>query len=792
MARSPLILDRYRVIGQAGSGGYGTVVHAFDTHLKRDVAIKCIELSEEELAAARLEALEARMAADLEEVEGEAGAAGAGSPGQGAGRGADGPVGGSSSDGFPADPDFLAARDERRRRRSASAAASGASRGMASEEVPPWEDWNDIDDGAGAEGDAEWEDSLIPWDASTTDFSGRRRGPARLEGRVGRKTRHAPESPFEPRAVVEEAPGGTEATADAESVDVRHLRGVRASRVIADTPDDAPDAEDELDLFEHIPGLEEARSVAKLSDTNIVTVYDCAVDGDCAYVIMEYVEGKTLAQIIDEVDDDITLDVVAAVFSAVSHALEVAHGEHTLHLDIKPENVIVNGKGQAKVADFGLAALMDASGLGTTGGGTIGYMPLEQMRQEPLDVRTDEWALASLTYEMLTGSNPFFADDLKAAEEAIEEAELVLPSLCWDELDAEADEVMFAALDPDMDERYEDVAAFAAALSPYLGNAKKGKRVLADIVNGKAEEPEVEEPPRVWEPLPPLVDRLGLRGAAILGRIVAAAAVALLAAAGMANLHLTPGSAMGLATDAPIAYGVVVAVCAVVAAIRPSIGALFGYGAFVVGLAGAGAWVPAVLLTAATGAWWYFVGRRGTAQAVAALMQPLFGSVGFASASPVTCGVLLPVLQSVITAAFAFASALIMAGCGSVDIMNWDAVMHLGFSSNPTAGCAAVASQPATWVIGASWIIAAGLYSLFCVRGTRAFDIAGSVASAAALVAGVCAAAQLASFGGSWLPAPASLLGALVPGVLGILAAVMNIPDRVRWAEEEWYVEEEK
>lgn len=813
MARSPLILDRYRVIDQAGSGGYGTVVHAFDTHLKRDVAIKCIELSEDELAAARLEALEARMAADLEEAEvGASGAevsgagrsAGSGAApragaGVGAGAGAADSAGAASVEAFPADPDFLAARDERRRRRPAAA----ASRRVTPEEVPPWEDWDDFgnpgDDPASAadaesfDGQAdegEWEDSLIPWDASTTDFAGRRRGPARLTGRVSRKTRHAPEIPYEPQAVVEEAPDATDATADAESVDVRHLRGVRASRVIAEEPE--PDAEDELDLFEHIPGLEEARSVAKLSDTNIVTVYDCAVEGSCAYVIMEYVEGKTLAQIIDEVDDDITLDVVAAVFSAVSHALEVAHGEHTLHLDIKPENVIVNGKGQAKVADFGLAALMDATGSGTTGGGTIGYMPLEQMRQEPLDVRTDEWALASLTYEMLTGSNPFFADDLDAAEEAIEEAELVLPSLCWDELDAEADEVMFAALDPDMDERYEDVAAFATALMPYLGNAKKGKRVLADIVNGKVEEPAAEEPERVWEPLPPLVDRLGLRGAAIVGRIVAAAAVALLAAAGMANLHLTPGSAMGLATDAPIAYGVVIAVCALVAVIRPSIGVLFGYGAFVVGLAGAGAWVPAVLLTAATGAWWYFVGRRGTAQAVSALMQPLFGSVGFAAASPVTCGVLLPVLQSVITAAFAFASALIMAGCGSVDIMNWDAVMYLGFSSNPAAGCLAVASQPATWVVGASWIAAAGLFSLMCVRGTRAFDIAGSVAAAAVLVLGACAAAHLASFGGSWLPAPAALLGALVPGILGILAAVMSIPDRARWAEEEWYVEEEK
>lgn len=810
MARSPLILDRYRVIDQAGSGGYGTVVHAFDTHLKRDVAIKCIELSEDELAAARLEALEARMAADLEEVEAGASGAETGVAGRNAGPGAvsaagagmgataGDPAGSSSAAAFPADPDFLAARDERRRRRSATAVSRCAAEG-----VPPWEDWDDFGDPdddsvdvAGADdfdaeaAEDEWGDSLIPWNASTTDFAGRRRGPARLTGRVSRKTRHAPEVLYEPQTVVEEAPDATGATPDAESVDVRHLRGVRASRVIAEEPE--PDAEDELDLFEHIPGLEEARSVAKLSDTNIVTVYDCAVEGSSAYVIMEYVEGKTLAQIIDEVDDDITLDVVAAVFSAVSHALEVAHGEHTLHLDIKPENVIVNGKGQAKVADFGLAALMDATGSGTTGGGTIGYMPLEQMRQEPLDVRTDEWALASLTYEMLTGSNPFFADDLDAAEEAIEEAELVLPSLCWDELDAEADEVMFAALDPDMDERYEDVAAFSAALSPYLGNAKKGKRVLADIVNGKMEEPAAEEPERVWEPLPPLVDRLGLRGAAIVGRIVAAAAVALLAAAGMANLHLTPGSAMGLATDAPIAYGVVIAVCALVAVIRPSIGVLFGYGAFVVGLAGAGAWVPAVLLTAATGAWWYFVGRRGTAQAVSALMQPLFGSVGFAAASPVTCGVLLPVLQSVITAAFAFASALIMAGCGSVDIMNWDAVMHLGFSSNPAAGCLAVASQPATWVIGASWIAAAGLYSLLCVRGTRAFDIAGSVVAAAVLMFGACAAAHLASFGGSWLPAPAALLGALVPGVLGILAAVMSIPDRARWAEEEWYVEEEK
>ena len=63
--------------------------------------------------------------------------------------------------------------------------------------------------------------------------------------------------------------------------------------------------------------------------------------------------------------------------------------------------------------------------------------------------------------------------------------------------------------------------------------------------------------------------------------------------------------------------------------------------------------------------------------------------------------------------------------------------------------------------------------------------------AAVVLIAGACAAAHLTNFGGSWLPAPSALLGALVPGVIGIIAAAMNIPDRARWAEEEWYLDDE-
>lgn len=807
MASSKLILDRYRVIGQAGAGGYGTVVHAFDTHLKRDVAIKCIELSEDEVARARLVALEARMAADLEAPVDEAPTTAAEAVPRAASAASAPSVAGAPG-AFPADPDFLRGVDERRgRRTSASAVRAGA---VAPEEVPPWDE---MPGGAGADDAA----TLAPWDARAAAAAGAVR--PGLNGRVApRKTRHAP-SEAAPAVEVQDAAPISDYF-DESAVDVRHLRGIRASRTIdgasekrrrrggkaaseaaavpvatvsqAPAPSADLDEPDDADLFEHIPGLEEARSVAKLSDANIVTVYDCAVEDSCAYVIMEYIEGKTLAEIIDEIDDNITLDVVAAVFTAVAHALEVAHSENTLHLDIKPENVIVNAKGVAKVTDFGLAALMDATGSGTTGGGTIGYMPLEQMRQEPLDVRTDEWALASLTYEMLSGENPFFAATLRGAEEAIEDAELVLPSLCWDELPAEADDVMFMALDPDRDERYATIAEFSEALMPLLGNVKKGKKVLADIVKGKEDAAAPPEPAASAEPLPPLVDRLGLRGLTVLGHAVAAVAVGLMAAVACANIHLSGGSALGLLTDSPVVFWVVVAVAAGVAAIRPSIGALLGYGALVVALGAHGDWVLALFTAAATGGWWYLIGRRGTTQAVSALVQPLFGAFGFAGISPVLSGVLLPVLQSAISAAFAFLIALVMGSFGSLDLFNWDAVLHMELSGNPQAACMAMLSQSGTWVIGISWVVGAVVYSLFCVRGTKAFDVAGSVVCAVVLMLGVCAASHLSAFGGSWLPTPAALLGALVPGALGIAAAVMNAPDRARWAEEEWYLDEEE
>lgn len=280
-------------------------------------------------------------------------------------------------------------------------------------------------------------------------------------------------------------------------------------------------------LASDIPGLAEARAIAQFSDANIVTVYNFEVKDSTAYLIMEYVEGTTLERFLREHDGDLTLDVVAHVFSSIAHALEVAHSHNVLHLDIKPANVLINRQGEVKVTDFGLATLADANGTGRAGGGTIGYMPPEQMRSEALDVRCDEWALASLTYEMLVGDNPFFARDLPRAAAAIENAELVLPSLCWDDVEEGIDDVMFYALDPDPAERYATVREFDEELMPYLGDVKAGKAELSRLVSGVDEEGEDEDgegEPAPAAPRVPFAEHLTPRVMAVVARVVSVAA----------------------------------------------------------------------------------------------------------------------------------------------------------------------------------------------------------------------------------------------------------------------------
>lgn len=512
-----------------------------------------------------------------------------------------------------------------------------------------------------------------------------------------------------------------------------------------------------------VPGLDEARTAAMLSDADIVAVYDFEVRGSTAYLIMEYVEGMTLTQLLEECGDQLTLDIVAAVFSSVAHALDVAHENQVLHLDIKPDNILIDRKGQVKVTDFGLAKLAGAGGFGSAGGGTIGYMPLEQMRGELLDVRCDEWALASVSYEMLTGENPFLAEDLRQAEAAIEGAELVLPSLCWDDLDDQVDDVLFYALDPDREERYDTVADFAEEMEKFLGDPKRGRRELARLVSDARsdDEGEWDEAPEPERPVEraPLGERVGALPRAIAGRAVALAGSALVAGLGLSNL---PGAS---GVDNPLFWGLLALVGALGAAL-PHAGALAAYAVLAAALIAQGAPAAGCLLVAAAGAWWWFVGREGTAQANCALAGPLAGAVGAAALAPLAAGAALRPVQALATGAFSALSAFVLAALGSGSLFGWDALATWRFAGVDIQGnLIDLAVDPAVWAVVAGWVASAALLSALCLRRSRALLIVGVVAGAAILVVAACAAAGLSAHQALAAPAPEAFASILVSAI---------------------------
>ena len=522
-----------------------------------------------------------------------------------------------------------------------------------------------------------------------------------------------------------------------------------------------------------IPGLDEARTAAILSDPSIVTVHDFEIQDSTAYLIMEYVEGMTLTELLRDHDDRLTLDVVAAVFDAVAHALEVAHENGVLHLDIKPDNILINTSGQVKVTDFGLATLADAQGFGVAGGGTIGYMPLEQMRQENLDARCDEWALASVTYEMLAGENPFLAPNLFQAQEAIEDGELVLPSPCWDNLDPAADDPIFYALDPEREERYESVADFAEELSPFLGDPAKGRAELADIVAGPEEEEEPEPQPR--EPGIPLRDRITPELLFFGSHACGAAGSALLAFVALQNISQTEGFAN------PLFWGLLLLIT-LAGALRPHLGALLGFVSLSAMLVMCGVPAAGCVLLAGTGVWWWYLGRAGDATANAALATPLAGAIGLGPLGPLAAGFALRPVAAMATAAFQVLCGFMLAGLGSASFMGWDVLATWHFSTAAFASdavmdrMAAMLTEPGTWIMAASWVLAAGACALLRWHPTRLFASFGVLAGAAVLVAGFVLAAVCGSPSASDFTDPADVASLVVSSGIMLFAAYL-LPD---------------
>ena len=141
--------------------------------------------------------------------------------------------------------------------------------------------------------------------------------------------------------------------------------------------------------------LSEARTACLLAHPNIVTVHDFEIEDSYAYLVMEFVDGLNLAELLARVEGGfLTYSEAAHVVSSLSKALQYAHENGVLHLDIKPTNIMIDRQGTVKLADFGMATLASAAGYGGARGGTVGYMPPEQIEGMLVDERADIFSLA--------------------------------------------------------------------------------------------------------------------------------------------------------------------------------------------------------------------------------------------------------------------------------------------------------------------------------------------------------------------------------------------------------------
>lgn len=530
-----------------------------------------------------------------------------------------------------------------------------------------------------------------------------------------------------------------------------------------------------------IPGLDEARTAAMLSDPHIVGVYDFEIDGPMAYLIMEYMDGITLTELMRMAGGPLPLDILTCVFESVAHAIEVAHDNQVLHLDIKPDNVLINRQGQVKVADFGLAQLSHEAGFGQAAGGTIGYMPLEQMRLEALDVRTDEWALAALTYQMLTGDNPFLAHDLAGAERAIEDAEIVIPSLARGDVGEEVDEAVFGALAIAREDRFASVTLFADAMMPHLGDARRGARQLAAVVGDACadEEEEAEEP---TESMPPvmrarrgLAERLRGSVGEALGGVWSALACGTSAYVGFSQVDMA--SLFG-GTGAAAVWVMALAV-AVVGAAFPRVGSALALFALAAGMFAGGSYVAGILFVLAAGAWYVACGKTSKAAAIAGSSVAAFSLMGALALLPLVAGLCLRVRDALATTLFAIASAFVLTYCGMGSFTGGGLFLPGALAGGSLEGILSQLADPSMWAVAASWLAAAAVGAWLCSRGGRLTAAFGMAASSGILMFGLAFRSFLESGLVSWMPDPAEFAVLAVAACVAVgLAGWLGAPDR--------------
>ena len=172
----------------------------------------------------------------------------------------------------------------------------------------------------------------------------------------------------------------------------------------------------------------EALSVSNLSHPNIVEVYDVGEEDGNYYIVMEYIDGKTLKQLLQK-RGALTLTEVSDIMCQLTDGLAHAHEAYIIHRDIKPQNIMIEDNGLVKITDFGIAMALNSTQLTQTNSvmGSVHYLPPEQANGKGSTVKSDIYSLGILMYELLTGSVPFKGDT--AVEIALKHMKEKIPSI---------------------------------------------------------------------------------------------------------------------------------------------------------------------------------------------------------------------------------------------------------------------------------------------------------------------------------------------------------------------------
>lgn len=211
----------------------------------------------------------------------------------------------------------------------------------------------------------------------------------------------------------------------------------------------------------------EAQSVGRLAHPHIVTIYDYGDWQGSPYLVMEFMEGRELAQEL-KTSARFPLEVVVRIMTQMLGALAHAHERGVVHRDLKPANMFLLGDGALKVVDFGLARIEDSDLTALTNAGTVlgtpAYMSPEQVDALPMDHRTDLFSAGIILYELLTGEKPFKGGSVHTIQQAIRKLDPLVPSDANPTLSPVWDRVIARALAKKPVARYENARQFSEAI----------------------------------------------------------------------------------------------------------------------------------------------------------------------------------------------------------------------------------------------------------------------------------------------------------------------------------------